>query len=106
YVRASDEQHQTDTSHEDEQDLAHIAHHVCFKGRTSGPMRACSNTFRLNPGGAGKLLLTMGSMRSTSALAWARVAPGLSLATDRKLKFPTNALLRSCLKGKISAGCV
>ncbi len=52
----------------------------CLSGRTLAWMRASSNSFALKPGGGGKFAFTMGIMRVTSALACARVTPGLSLA--------------------------
>ena len=43
-------------------------------------MRASANTFGLKPGFTANFAGAMGSMRATSALAWASVTPGLSLA--------------------------
>ena len=50
-------------------------------GRTLGPIRTSSNICRVNPFGSGNRSTTSGSIRATSAFAWASVAPGFSLAS-------------------------
>ena len=52
----------------------------CFNGRRFGAIPAFSNSFMLNPSGAGKLRFAIGNMRATSALACAIVTPGFSRA--------------------------
>ena len=47
-----------------------------LSGLTFGPIRALLKRSMLNPGGAGKLLSTIGHIRATSALAACMVTPG------------------------------
>ena len=67
----------------------------CFSGRRLGWKWAFSKSAGLNPSGAGKLRMAIGSKRAMSAFACSIVTPGFKRARARWLKLPSFTLLRS-----------
>ena len=81
-VGAGNQQDHADGAHEDPEGGADVAEQVVFEEAEVGADACFLEHFDAEAaGGGGNFWLAMGSMRATSAVAWARVTPGLRRAT-------------------------
>ena len=82
-IRAGNQQHQGNRTHQHPQHIAHIADNIVLQRPEIRRNLCLLKEAALKPSGAGKLRRTTGNSRAMSALACSIVTPGFSRASAR-----------------------